>query len=156
MKVVSETVREVFDGDIDRFLDEESPILGGVYDLLDQQFGRLSKLEQEVMYWLAIEREAVSPGELYEDIVHPASRQRMVDALGSLRQRSLVEKNVDGFTLQNVIMEYVTDRLVDRVCTEITTKTASTLQSHALINAGGDILDFLNQRKVSKNPKGFR
>ena len=36
-----------------------------------------------------------------------------VEALRGLQHRSLLEKAGDGFTLQNVIIEYLTDRLVD-------------------------------------------
>ena len=39
-------------------------MFGGVRDLLAQQFERLSALEQDLMYWLAVEREAVGPQQL--------------------------------------------------------------------------------------------
>ena len=58
LKLVSEPVREVFGGDIAGFLKEDETVLGDIHDLLDQQFQRLSQPEQEIMYWLAIEREA--------------------------------------------------------------------------------------------------
>lgn len=102
LKLVSETIREVFDGDIATFLNQEATIFGGVRDVLDQQFNRLSELEQEVMYWLAIEREPVNSDELLEDIVHPVSKRELIEALASLRRRLLIEKSSAGFTLQNV------------------------------------------------------
>ena len=43
----------------------------------------------------------------------------MLEALRSLRRRSLVERSEAGFTLQNVVMEYVTARLVDTVGQEL-------------------------------------
>ena len=46
-----------------------------IRNVLEQQFSRLSALEREIMYWLAIEREAVSLDELDEDLVHPVSRR---------------------------------------------------------------------------------
>jgi WD40 repeat protein/transcriptional regulator with XRE-family HTH domain len=135
LKLVSETIREVFDGDIADFLNEETFIFGGVRDLLDQQFERLSALEQELMAWLAIEREPVSREDLRENFVHFGSKQKLIEALRALRRRSLVEKSAAGFTLQNVVMEYTTDRLIDQVCQEVTTQSLSILRSHALIKA---------------------
>lgn len=135
LKLVSETIREVFDGDIATFLNQEATIFGGVRDVLDQQFNRLSELEQEVMYWLAIEREPVNADELLEDIVHPVSKRDLVEALASLRRRLLIEKSSAGFTLQNVVMEYMSDQLIEQVCREIMTELISLFQTHALIKA---------------------
>jgi serine/threonine protein kinase len=56
LKLVAETVRELFFGQITEFLQEEGTIFGGVRDFLAQQFDRLSELEQELLIWLAIIR----------------------------------------------------------------------------------------------------
>ncbi len=135
LKLASETIRELFEGDIADFLDEETTIFGGVRDLLKQQFERLSTLEQEIMLWFAIEREAVSADALRENLIRSTSKRDLMESLRSLRRRSLIERNASGFTLQNVVMEYVTDRLIDRVCEEITTGDTSLFQSHALLMA---------------------
>jgi hypothetical protein len=107
LKLVSEPIREVFGGNIAGFLQEDETVLGDIHDLLDQQFQRLSEPEQEVMYWLAIEREAVSLRDLREDeeMVHSVSKG-LLDALASLRRRSMIETtSTTFFTLQPVIME---------------------------------------------------
>jgi WD40 repeat protein/DNA-binding SARP family transcriptional activator len=119
LKLVGETIRELFNGDIAAFLQEETIIFGGIRDLLAQQFERLSALEQEVMVWLAIEREAVEPDQLQANMVRSVSRRELLEALRALRRRSLLESTDDGFTLQNVVIEYVTDVLVEMVCSEI-------------------------------------
>ncbi len=135
LKFIAETIREVFAGDVTQFLGHEAAIFGGVRQLLDQQFGRLSPLELEIMYWLAIEREPASPAELRADLIRPLSVPALVEALQSLRHRSLIEKSGSGFTLQNVVLEYTTDRLVDQICAEVLTETFSLWQSHLLIKA---------------------
>jgi hypothetical protein len=129
LKIISTTIKEVFDGSITEFLAQGTVIFGRVRDLLDQQFTRLSDLEREVMYWLAINREPVSISELREDIVSLASPPKLIEALESLVRRSLIEKATSTaieksaalFTLQPVVMEYLTDRLIEQVCEEIQT-----------------------------------
>src|SRR5436305_11591158 len=100
-----------------------------LYADLDQQFERLSPLEQDILYWLAIEREAISLHTLQENLVRPPSRKELQEALGSLRRRHLMEATDHGFILQNVVMEYLTDRLIAQVCKEISTGTLILFQS---------------------------
>jgi WD40 repeat protein/transcriptional regulator with XRE-family HTH domain len=140
LKVVAEPIREVFAGDIAAFLAQGEVITGELFDLLARQFDRLSPLEQDVMYWLAIEREAVSFGTIQADIAHPAPKGALADAFDSLLRRSLIEilsetKNLRLFTLQPVIMEYVTGQFVEKIDREIREEHMALLGSHALIKA---------------------
>src|SRR5205807_8312628 len=63
------------------------------------------------------------------------SKGALQEALRSLRRRHLIETSKTGFLLQNVIMQYMTDRLVDRVCEEIQTETLLLFERHALLKA---------------------
>jgi WD40 repeat protein len=119
LKLVAETIREIFGGDIGAFLAEDTAIFGGIRELLAQQFARLSALEQDLMYWLAIEREAVGPQQLHDNLCRPVSKRALFEALQALRWRSLLEHSAAGFTQQNVVMEYLTERLVEAVCQEM-------------------------------------
>ncbi len=87
--------------------------------MLTQQFDRLSELEQELLIWLAIERQTVGPDQLQENIVRPISRRELLETLRNLRHRSLLEQVENGFTLQNVVLEFLTDYLIETVCQEI-------------------------------------
>ncbi len=135
LKLVSQFIREVFDGNIAGFLADGEMLFSDVYTVLDQQFERLSALEQEVMYWLAIEREPVSLKAIQEDMVRPVITRVLQEALRSLRRRDLLETSQSGFALQNVVMEYVTDRFVDRVYDEITAEAMTLFENHALVKA---------------------
>lgn len=135
LKLVSETVREVFDGDIAGFLKEDMPIFGGANEVLDQQFSRCQLLEQRIMVWLAIEREATSPDDLHKNLIGLVSKRKLMAALTSLRRRSLIEKSASGFTLQNVVMEYLTDQLIEQSCDEIKGGVIDFLNNYALIKA---------------------
>jgi len=66
------------------------------------------------MYWLAINREWTTIAELQDDIVPPISRATLLESLESLTWRSLIEKRSGEYTLQPVVMEYVTDCLIQQ------------------------------------------
>ena len=104
--------------------------------MLDQQFQRLSELEQEVIYWLAIERKDTSIDELRNDMLGYVARGALVETLHSLRHRSMIETNAQAlFMLQPEIMEYVTTRIVKQVAEEIEAEEIQILSRHALIKA---------------------
>ncbi|GAB1540554.1 NB-ARC domain-containing protein [Scytonema sp. NUACC21] len=135
LKVVATAIQDVFDGSLTEFLKEETTVFGGIHDLLEQQFSRLSDLEKDIMYWLAINREPVSRSDLKEDIVSPIPANRLLECLESLVRRSLIERSESVFTLQSVVMEYVTQRLIERVCEELVTLNLDLFKCHALMKA---------------------
>ncbi|MBD2435918.1 NB-ARC domain-containing protein [Nostoc sp. FACHB-110] len=135
LKIVATTIQDVFDSNVAEFLQHYTAVFGSIRDLLDQQFSRLANLEKDIMYWLAINREPVSLSEIREDIVSPIPPQNLLEALESLTRRSLVEKNAALFTLQPVVMEYVTQRLIEIVCQEIVTHQIDLFRCHALMKA---------------------
>ena len=68
LRLVSDTIQEVFGGDILAFLAQRRMVFGDIRDLLDQQFARLSSIEKGLLYWLAIEREWVPLETLLADV----------------------------------------------------------------------------------------
>ncbi len=135
LKVVATTIRDLFGGDIKEFLREQTSIFGDVRHLLDQQFERLSALEQKIIYWLAINREPITLSELREDLISTVPRQNLIEGLESLSRRSLIEQNQAYFTLQSVVMEYVTCCLIEKVCQEVNTKKLKLFRCYALMKA---------------------
>lgn len=119
LKMVATTIQELFEGDIAAFLQQGTAIFDDIQVLLTEQFNRLSALEKAVMYWLAIDREPVTIGELQEDIVPAVPRADLLEAVSSVGRRSLIEKQGTRYTQQPVVMEYVTQQLVNRVFNEI-------------------------------------
>jgi len=134
LKIVAETIHDLFAGDITSFLDEGQMIFRGVRALLAQQFARLPFLEQSVLRWLAILREPVDVSSLLERFVTPVPRLQLLEALEDLRRRSLVEhgQQRSHFTLQSVVMEFVTDELVKQMALEIQRKEPDALLTYAL------------------------
>ena len=134
LKIVSSTIQDLF-GSISEFLEQGARVFGGISTLLDQQFSRLSVFEKDIVYWLAINREAISLAKLREDIVPLISQTQLQEVLESLGRRSLVKRDKALFSLQPVVMEYMTHRLVEQVCQEICTRKVELFNSHALIKA---------------------
>jgi WD40 repeat protein len=135
LKIVSTSIRDVFDGSIEEFLQERTAIFNGIRKLLDQQFDRLSDLEKQVMYWLAINREWVSISELQADIFPAVSKNRLMETLEYLGRRSLIEKNAARFTQQPVVMEYMTEKLIEKLYDEIVSQELNLFLTHAPLKA---------------------
>ncbi|MEO1635667.1 MAG: NB-ARC domain-containing protein [Cyanobacteria bacterium J06631_9] len=133
LKIAAGSIHALFDGEIAPFLAEGVFLFNGTQRLLDQQFERLSALEQTIMYWLAINREWTSIQTLASDIVPPATRANLLEAIESLGWRSLIEQQSGRYTQQPVVMEYVTERLIEKIVTEITDQKPARLIQHALL-----------------------
>ncbi|MGL5083951.1 MAG: NB-ARC domain-containing protein [Microcoleaceae cyanobacterium] len=159
LKMVTTTIEDLFSGNLGEFLEQiqqGTAIFGDIRDLLEQQLGRLSEFEQEIMYWLAINREAVSLAELRQDILSPVSSTDLIESLESLRRRSLIEKNSGGFTQQPVVMEYIIEQLIDRIFGEIQTEQIAFLNRYAVIKSQAKDYIRESQMRVILQPLGQR
>jgi len=94
------------------------------------------------MYWLAINREGVTPAKLQEEISPKVPWRELLEALESLQarslifnERSLIETGNENLTQQPVIIEYVTERFIQTIEREITTGNVNLFRTHALIEA---------------------
>jgi WD40 repeat protein len=135
LKIVATTIQDVFNGNVTGFLQQDTYVFGDIHDILEQQFERLSDLEKDIMYWLAINRESITLAQLRDDIISPVPQAKLLEAVQSLGRRSLIEKTGSLFTLQPVVMEYVTTSLIEKVCEEIVTQNINLFTSKALTKA---------------------
>lgn len=137
LKIVAPTIAGLFGGEIEVFLEQGEAIFGGVRQLLQEQFARLSAVETSIMFWLAILREPVTVQELAAVQVKPVPRAQLLEALDALRGRSLLERGKPkaSFTLQSVVMEYTTARLVEGAVSEIELGQLDLLVDHRLLLA---------------------
>src|SRR6266704_1395503 len=133
LKIVAQAITDLFDGDLDRFLQEGELIFNGVRPLLRQQVGRLSPLEHLLLTWLAVLREWTQLDTLVQ-VLHPrVLRSQVLEALEALSRRSLVEREQQAsFGLQSVVMEYLTDELGERLAGEIVLGEPQQLRQVAL------------------------
>ncbi len=138
VKIVTTTINDLFGGNVDDFFEQiqqGTAIFGDIRDLLEQQLGRISELELETMYWLAINREPSTVADLRKDILSLVSPIELIEALESLSRRSLIEKSSGSFTQQPVVMEYMIERLIETVIQEIDTEAIKVLNQYPLIKS---------------------
>lgn len=137
LKIVAETIADLFGGEIKQFLFGETVIFGSITELLEEQWMRLSPLEQMVLYWLVTLRESVTFDDLLTVLATPLAHGQVLEAVDGLRRRSLIERGQrsGSFTLQSVVLEYVTGRLVVTASEEIQQGQLHLLCEHSLSQA---------------------
>jgi len=120
LKIVAQSVLDLYGGDLDRFLEEGELVFNGIRPVLRQQVGRLTPLEHLLLTWLAVLREWTTLDTLLQ-VLHPrVLRTQLLEALEALLRRSLLERGQQAsFSLQSVVMEYLTDALGERLSEEI-------------------------------------
>lgn len=149
LKIVASAVQELFDGDLTElisFLQTNKFQFGDINDLLERQFQRLSSVELQVMYWLAVNREPVLLIELETDLVSEGAKRQLLGTVQSLNRRCLIEYSQKQILLQPVVMEYVTYRLVTGVCDEILNHRRELLRDYALTKAQSK--DYIRQAQT--------
>src|SRR5258708_6629812 len=136
LKIVAQAISDLFDGDLDRFLQEGELIFNGVRPLLRQQVGRLSPLEHLLLTSLAVMPEWTQLDALVQVRPPRAVRAQVLEALEALARRSLLERGQQAsFSLQSVVMEYLTDELGERLAGEIVLGEPQQLHQVALAQA---------------------
>jgi WD40 repeat protein len=135
LEIIARHIFWVFDGNISKFLTVGRNLFGDLKDLLDWHFHRLSELEKEIMYWLAISREPVAIELLRDKILTLDGKEKVAESLELLDRRLPITKSNTGFTLQAVLSEYMTEKLIEQVCREIKSAEPHSLNTHTLIEA---------------------
>ncbi len=109
LKIVAQTIVDLFDGEIGPFLEQGEMIFGGVRELLGEQYRRLSAIEQRALLCLTILGEPSTIDELLGVMVPPVPRGRLLEALELLYRRSMIERGwrKGSFTLQSFVLEYM-------------------------------------------------
>jgi hypothetical protein len=141
LKIVGQIIRDAFDGNIGSFLGEAQhcSALTTIRQLLADQIARCTSAELHVLHVLAVQREPRTLRQLRAAWHTDAGRADYLDSFQALRRRSLVEQvGVDGttrFTLHCLVLEYLTDQLVQSVAEEISRGRPSLLVRLPLIEA---------------------
>lgn len=135
LELAANHLQEVFGGNISQFLQEGKPVFDDLRDLLNWHFERTSEPEKEIIYWLAINREPISLSELKDDILVPEAKERVTDTLQSLTRRLPLERSAAAFTLQPVLIEYITEVFIQQVSEEIKTQNIELFNNYALLKA---------------------
>ncbi|AFY95100.1 WD40 repeat domain-containing protein [Chamaesiphon minutus] len=171
-QLIAAAVQEVADGDVSEifpYLRANKLGFADIHILLEQQWERLTSEEQQVMYWLAIGREPMPIADL-ETALHPAWNRQppgnlelsapegslgnssLLTVLQSLRRRSTIsnssgiDRGRHHWSLQPMVMEYVTSKFVERICTEIEREQPLLLDTHPIAQANAK--EYLRQAQL--------
>lgn len=120
LEIVARHICIVFSGSTDDFLESGTLFFEEISSLLDWHLSRVSKLELEVLFWLAVEREPVTLTNLKEDLLSSESKERLPSTLYALQKHIPLDKTSTGYSLQPVLIEYMTSRLIETIGQEIT------------------------------------
>ncbi|MGB8700395.1 MAG: NB-ARC domain-containing protein [Thermosynechococcaceae cyanobacterium] len=149
LQIISTSIHELFDGDIAQFFQQGYGVFNGLQKLLACQLQRLSSLECAILYWLTLNGEPICIEQLKDNLVPEPPTATLLEALESLRRRSLIEitkttlalgraegqDQAVAFTLQPAIMECLVDTLIRDLCAEIKALTPHYFLSHSLLQA---------------------
>ena len=157
LKLVATTIQELFGGNIDEFLEQDTIVFGDIREILDQQFNRLSGLEKQILYWLTLNQNFVSLRKMQKDMIPRVSQRLMLEAIELLQRRcliekanplgdaprplqlrdssALVEKQAFSFQISVVLMEYIAERIIEDNFKLREEKAGSILMSHTIFEA---------------------
>ncbi|PZO49003.1 MAG: hypothetical protein DCF15_17400, partial [Phormidesmis priestleyi] len=141
LRISANIVKDVFDGSIADFLDQEISVFDDLRGVIKTQFKRLPPIEQEVMYWLVVNHQPCTLISLKKDIVSEDHKQNLLYTLQSLERRSLVEVRRSGgisFHLHPMVSEYVLNRFIRAIFSELMRGSLDLFNSHALMKADAE------------------
>jgi WD40 repeat protein len=173
LKIVATSIRDLFEGDIAEFLEQSTVVFNGLRRLLEGQIERLSKLERQVMNWLAINREWTTINQLHADIFPKVSKAQLLEVLEGLGRRCLIEtaprllieqkqqdsdsqrQNGNGkaertsasFTQQPAVMEYVTECLIETAVAELKGEQSLKLLSYYALTKAS-VSDYIRESQM--------
>ena len=110
LETVATTVQHLFAGNLTAFLNQKALIFDEIQELLDQQFGCLSHLEQLIVKVIAEQNNPMQFAELRSHIPDKISTATLVAAVQLLRSRSLFERTPEYFSLPQLLKDYIKER----------------------------------------------
>jgi hypothetical protein len=161
LKVAAERVRTTQNGRVSIFIDPAVSAVVHVDDIsevMGSEFRCLSRIEQDILYWLAIWRNSVSYEQLQKCVTTAISHSELILALDSLiSSHAIIQVQTDPeseYWLEPITLKYVTHRFVNKTAKTISEaiqkedlQLARLMHSHAFM-IGGDAV--LNQEQLRR------
>lgn len=120
LRIYANTILNYFGGSIPEFLQSNRLNFSKITNVIRATFDRLSIDEKLVVYHLAVHREPISFDTLTIQIHHPEATKNLSKTLESLNWRSLLQTTREQrYTLQNVVMEFMTAALIQEMAIEL-------------------------------------
>lgn len=117
LQLVTTAIQELFGGQVSEFIAQDTLVFGDLRAILDQQFSRLSQLEKNVMYWLAINQNHLALHQLQKNFIPgialQLSHRLILEAVDLLQKRCLIEQQAGIFSQTPALIEYTNARLIE-------------------------------------------
>ncbi|MFM2430597.1 MAG: hypothetical protein RLZZ511_1810 [Cyanobacteriota bacterium] len=121
LRIVAKTILQTFNGEVSRFLNTDQYTYSKIAAVLQAQLDRLTPAEKVIIYQLAIKREPQAMLDLERYLEPLGLTAKLGLIIDSLKSRSLIEVTQnESYTLQNVVMEFMTDATIRELSTELT------------------------------------
>ncbi|MEO1673052.1 MAG: DUF1822 family protein [Cyanobacteria bacterium J06631_2] len=124
LSIAAKIIKELFNGNVEEFWAQDTLVLGGINQLLDKTLQRLTVLETEILYWLIVESKPISLAEIKQNIPLSIYPLDLIEALESLKERSLVEVDMleqrSVIVVPPIIKELVTNSLIAQIGSQST------------------------------------
>ncbi|WP_013334411.1 NB-ARC domain-containing protein [Gloeothece verrucosa] len=124
LELAAHHIKDCYGNNISVFLQQGKPIFEHLNHLLNWHFERLKENEKEVLYWLAINRKPVSIIDLKEDLITVETQNNLASIIQSIQNKFSLERNQNKqelkFTLQPVLMEFITENFINNFCQNLT------------------------------------
>ncbi|MDM9385252.1 NB-ARC domain-containing protein [Chlorogloeopsis sp. ULAP01] len=133
IKLVTNIIHEFFGASVQKFLAQNTLIFAEIRVILDEQFNRLSNLEKQIMYCIAVNPDFISLQTIESNILPSLPQQLILQGIELLQKRSLIERQVSGFSLIPVLREYIIERLIEDNWRFSAQKAGSLLITHAFL-----------------------
>ncbi len=116
LKLAARMIREMFNGRVEAFLQQMPLLLDDVLRLLAPSVERLSETETNILYWLASQEAPISLGDLQRTLPLSLSSVKLISALDSLKQRSMltidIQQDPPLFSLPALFKSYALHQLM--------------------------------------------
>ena len=143
-KLVATAIHELFAGKIDEFLQQETVVFGDIRVCLDEQFNRLSVLEKQILYLLALNQD-LDLQKLQNKLRLKVSQRLTLEAVELLQRRCLIDRKASNFSLTPVLKEYLIEKLIEKNLKFSQDEASSLLFAHPIFEK-----QLKNQLKVNR------
>ena len=132
--IAAETIQQLFNGDVERFLAAETLIFDDLRTMFDDQFSQLGAVEREILLHVVIDTEILAPEKLWSTLALPASRRTYLEAQRALLRRAWLESQQSGLVIPNLVLEYLAEYIVEEVVRELLMGHQAILDAQAFLN----------------------
>lgn len=132
IKMVSLTIKNIFNKNITEFLSANTLILSDIRNLLDEQFDRLSEIEKQLLYTMVVNQKLMELRGVGKELTLDLLPQEQLEALQSLQRRFPLGQNSFSLQQEPLLRTYILEKLLERVSSAIDSLEVARLVRHIL------------------------